>query len=1508
MTKGYIGKISAIVTVNTADAERAFNKSAADAQKFGANLQRTVSQATRDAGKSFDNIFTPLQKLQRAIQASKSANFNLGIKGLSAEELKRVEQLSLAARQLAAPLASAAKQFDGLGAAVQRGFSPALTATQTELLRVRDSMEMAADAGLEGFTGVARQVEKTVAAINQLAEASRQVASLPTGRELAFSDPRLAANLSAAQQAGRNALSLPAGAIQSDPQFSALTQQINSVSELAVEAAAKVKGAFSGQEAKAAQQEYDRLNTVLEDLVSKLNTRYQLFIDSEKSIKDAERLQKVLDQARLAQASSLLPAVLQKESNAISQTGETLAQYEARLQAQADAKNRAVASGQLFLRVLQEESSAISQTGESLDQYEARLRSLAIAKERAANNDRLINQERELAAARREAADSFAESRRGAVSGAASELTGRVQRERPTDEVFAGLPEQARRARVAVANAFRTPEADDLRNRLRQINSELENIASEEARLSAIDPLREQLAQWAELDRRIQAASDRLRAVEGLAGRASQNFTPPPLNPEVTVDVDVGQLEASADRIRAAFIDRIVAIDTAWDQAVRGLIGTTDELDQRFFGLLRTVDSLDLADRVDLDPLIADFRNAVNAGEGYSRQLEALLALEERLGQVRGRSNAVGNQGPPLPPGFRGQSDAGLGESLRNPLRQVDVLRSSIVSVKSQIDQLPAGLRQQFIPAIAAAETEFRRLAAAPNASAAAIDNARQRVVALAREATQAATALDFRRTFGTRQGVISSLEAQQVAAYTAQIQILQGEVATLTTLARGPAVAAISDLGNAIASQMERGAIATRAGQAEFQRLLAVAVRTTAQAKGISAGALGRTVARAGDVGRQGFANLSLGVQQAAFAFEDFFSVTGGLDQRIRAAGNNISQLGFVLGSTEGLIAGIAVAIGAQLVASIIKWTGVTEDAERRQRELKDALESTNGALERQRQLAEQLRDTYRELAKSIAEAGAPEAFRDERQRREQIAAVQREQEDRRRAGIEANSPQIAQQRGRIAEIDRQLETEQNAATRQRLIERRNAADAAVRREIDDVERRSAQNARVSIERNAGIDGALRDQQGRRDALRGEIGGAARRGNEAEVNRLSRELAVIETTILRLRDAAVRIGAERGQDIIGGINRTQANIENVPGIRQLDVFSSVVRTEYERFSNLLKDGQITFQEFNNAQQRLAAVGERAERASAQLGVFADALQSAAGSLARAVEQELRGRVDSQRREANAAEARFGTNDPRAQLARRQQQQSEEIARRGTRDREAIDAEISRQRRNFESAALDGRGGAEANGIGERLREIGQALSRQPENRAEANQQERLRLEADVLRRQLGELFNATPGAQQLNRQANLADIRGQQGIQGQEAVRRGFEASITPAQRAGEELGRTLFDLKAAFDDGAVTLEQYNAAVKRNVDEQSRAIAPAIFGLADQVQNAVLQGPSRAALNVSDVSTVEGSRELNRLLRGDDAALQQASLQELQKQSELLREALAVAKEQAAPKVVDLK
>jgi hypothetical protein len=134
-----------------------------------------------------------------------------------------------------------------------------------------------------------------------------------------------------------------------------------------------------------------------------------------------------------------------------------------------------------------------------------------------------------------------------------------------------------------------------------------------------------------------------------------------------------------------------------------------------------------------------------------------------------------------------------------------------------------------------------------------------------------------------------------------------------------------------------------------------------------------------------------------------------------------------------------------------------------------------------------------------------------------------------------------------------------------------------------------------------------------------------------------------------------------------------------------------------------------------------------------------------------------------------------------------------------------------------------------------------------------------------------------------------------------QKAENRGIELAMTPAERAGKELARGLNDVESAIGSGDVDIGAGAQAQRRIIDESMRQTAPAIFNMADEVMNAVVQGPSRAALQVNDITTAQGAAELNRLLRGDDSAKNQ-NLIELQKQSNSLTELVTIARENGAP------
>jgi len=262
--------------------------------------------------------------------------------------------------------------------------------------------------------------------------------------------------------------------------------------------------------------------------------------------------------------------------------------------------------------------------------------------------------------------------------------------------------------------------------------------------------------------------------------------------------------------------------------------------------------------------------------------------------------------------------------------------------------------------------------------------------------------------------------------------------------------------------------------------------------------------------------------------------------------------------------------------------------------------------------------------------------------------------------------------------------------------------------------------------------------------------------------------------------------------------------------------------------------------------------------------------------------RELQNRLDRERAEA--------ANDPRVQ---RIDARLEEL--RSEREDAAARARIDGVQED--PAAAQRRADEEARLLGER-----DAIVRQSTAGTQALIDEENRLAA-ARRRAIEEI------QRQREFEAEVARRRSPEG----DAIR-GLDLLDSPGERAAAGLRQTLADIDAAFarqqeaildrvggrpQDAQAELDDLGRrrreAANRAQQEAFRQAAPAIFGLADQVANAVLQGPSRAALQATDVSTVQGASELNRLLRGDDASRDQ-NLVELQRQSDLLQQLVNAA------------
>jgi hypothetical protein len=216
--------------------------------------------------------------------------------------------------------------------------------------------------------------------------------------------------------------------------------------------------------------------------------------------------------------------------------------------------------------------------------------------------------------------------------------------------------------------------------------------------------------------------------------------------------------------------------------------------------------------------------------------------------------------------------------------------------------------------------------------------------------------------------------------------------------VAGGPAARAYEIYRARLQEAVRAGTTGLPTVRRELELLQRAAAEAAASTGRISVGNAFRQIQRAGDVARGGVDRFSLALNQAAFAIDDFFSSTGGIEFKLRAVSNNITQLAFILGGTTGLFIGLGAVIGGQLAVAIGKYAFGLEDAKKRQEALKAQADALNSTLDRQKSLVEELASAYRDLGRDIKQATlSPQGARFE-QRQERAQEVRQQQADRAR------------------------------------------------------------------------------------------------------------------------------------------------------------------------------------------------------------------------------------------------------------------------------------------------------------------------------------------------------------------------------------------------------------------------------------------------------------------------------------------------------------------------------
>lgn len=792
------------------------------------------------------------------------------------------------------------------------------------------------------------------------------------------------------------------------------------------------------------------------------------------------------------------------------------------------------------------------------------------------------------------------------------------------------------------------------------------------------------------------------------------------------------------------------------------------------------------------------------------------------------------------------------------------------------------------------------------------------------------------------------------------ELSALRDVISRVSATVRGPLESAFREYAIVVTNAMASGESGLESNEQDVKRLRAELIKLIAATGQVgNVGQITGQVNRAGDIGRGGFDKFSLAINQAAFAVDDFFSATGGLEFKLRAVQNNITQLGFIVGGTTGLIAGLATAIGGQLVIAVLKSIGVLDEE-------KDVMEALNSAFSEQKQRVEALTAAYNDLGSSIRDAGLGEAGRTQASRRRELEEIKRLEEEVRVSRASAVDPEAERLRIEIARLKRKSEESDDAGVRtaneikisdlERQLARRSreaagrqstartVGDTVVQAEIDRINTQfdslinglSGDNTEAAAlalerERRRQLDEFQAGEAALRDRFRENPNNPAaqqralseqRRAIEEQIDRvqenlddtqnalflnplspllraaedeygrqlasLSAEYAALQSRIREAEPGAAFTRFVEAQFAIADtLDRVRANLDQAGGGRGFlgDAAAAVNRSLQTRRSQAdqaREEGDTA--RLDALTKEISALEEYAlelESASAATKIFSDVISRLADDLDQTVAQEARSRADSARRAANA--------DPNDPFLVMQRWKAELEAGRAER-REIVNEERNVQlRQQFEDDAIAGRLGPELQSLISEREQLQRDIESGSLSVEEERAARRRRREVDA---ELEQRFERSPGAMAAMGEADRADTEAARFAQLQESERRGRDLMMSEGEQSARAVVQSLEDITNAMflrieagEDVAQVTSEAKEARASVLSEARRSIAPALFALQDQVANAVLQGPSRAALNAADVTTAQGTAELNRLLRGDDPAKDQ-NLLELQKQT----------------------
>jgi len=774
-------------------------------------------------------------------------------------------------------------------------------------------------------------------------------------------------------------------------------------------------------------------------------------------------------------------------------------------------------------------------------------------------------------------------------------------------------------------------------------------------------------------------------------------------------------------------------------------------------------------------------------------------------------------------------------------------------------------------------------------------------------------------------------LDNREIDAYLQKVGVLKTVISGLGSGDTKAAESAIRRLGEAAAIAFDDENIRTEDVKRELNQVEREAVEAAAAVSGIPAEELGRRLNTAGDVGRRGADKFSLAINQAAFAIDDFFSATGGFEFKLRAVQNNLTQLGFIIGETKGLFIALGAAIAGQAAVALARYVNGGASAQQTSKAL-------NESLKEQQTIVDQLRQKFDQLGESIASAafsGSPDD-----QFRRQLDELEKQAREAREATVAAISPDVVRERvqqerlreqqgaatsiGQVLAIEaqiqesrrRQAEAEAEAArapvaasnARDQVIGTIRANEFLQGGRLTGVSLRRAEEERqrfAEIFEDAGNDitsiiDAVEERLGQRRDVAAESIGATNFERAPEILRARRDQAELEAVLRRLRlieqsgaDTAALSALAAARRVGGTIQSSRQSLVDGGASdgflsEALSRVADSLNTRLQRLGEARAAGDLELvASLESSIEGLQSYASELSSAANATQVFAETLSRVATDLANTAASEAQSAADQARRDRNAVNV-----DPRSTFDQRQ------IAERRRRDA-AVAADFARQFaanleadrvsavQQFDRDAAAGNLGVVVQALVDERRRLEEELNA---DGTSVERRQQIRARQSQIDAQLSAEFEASPEGRALRDRADAIDRSLINQRRELESAARGEDLIASNAEKAGAQLARNLLDIREAFDlrrragvdDDANEQAQAEA---RLIKESRRQIAPAVFALQDQITNAAIGGPNRAALSASDITTQQGTSELNRLLRGDDPAREQ-NIVELRKQT----------------------